>query len=228
VSEAPRKIRVVLIEDERLILSLLSRMLAGKPDIEVVAAADNPDEGLEAIAREHPDVVVLDIHLRSARTGIHLLPQIIERSPQSRVLMLSADDDPQTIVGALRAGASGYLSKNVAPELLVHAVHTLHGGSSILEPELTLRLIDEFERLRLRRPVPEKRLSDLAATLSGRERQILVLVGLGRTNKEIAEDLGLSESTVEAAVNTLLGRLELRDRVHLMLFCREYGIRTEV
>lgn len=213
------RISVLLVDDQELVRYGFRLVLEAEDDIVVVGEASDGDEAVRATARLSPDVVLMDVRMPTM-DGIEATKQIIARSPDTRVLVLTTYDRDEFAFGALQAGAAGFLLKNTRPEELVDAVRTVHTGESVVSPRVTAKLI-EVAVPHLSRPVDE---DDRLAELSDREREIFTLVGQGLTNTEIAQRLHLSESTVKAHFGRVLLKLELSNRVQAVILAYERGI----
>lgn len=211
-------IRVVVADDQELVRSGFAMILDAQPDIAVLAEAG---DGLEAIAavREHrPDVLLLDIRM-PRMDGIEAARAICADTA-TRVVMLTTFDQDDYVFDTLRAGASGYLLKDVRRDDLVHAVRVVAAGEALLAPSVTRRLIEDMIR---RRPRPSSPARGLDA-LTAREREALVLLGRGLSNAEIAADMVVSEHTVKTHVSSVLSKLHLRDRVQAAITAYEIGL----
>ncbi|TDE57170.1 response regulator transcription factor [Nonomuraea mesophila] len=209
-------VRVVVADDQELVRGGFAMILDGQPDIEVVAEAG---DGVEAVAavREHiPDVLLLDIRM-PRMDGIEAAG-IVCAETRCRVLMLTTFDVDDYVFDALRAGASGFLLKDVRRDDLVHAVRVVAAGESLLAPTVTTRLISEFTS----RPAA-RRVTGLDV-LTARERQTLELIARGLSNAEIAAAMVVSEHTVKTHVSNVLSKLGLRDRVQAVIAAYESGL----
>ena len=210
-------IRVVVADDQELVRTGFA-MILDRAGFEVVAEAA---DGVEAVtaAREHlPDVVLMDVRMPNL-DGIEATRRIVSAQPEVRVLALTTFDLDDYVYAAVRAGASGFLLKDVSPDDLVHAVRVVARGDAMLAPAVTRRMLDRFIAV----PAPGTR-AELPDSVSDRERQVLELVARGRSNAEIAADLYLSEATVKTYVSRLLTKLDARDRVQLAVWAYESGL----
>lgn len=215
-------IRVILVDDQELVRTGFRMILDGQPDIEVVGEAGDGKAGIELADRSHPDVVVMDIRM-PVLDGIAATRRIVRdgTDPDVRVLVLTTFDADENVVEALRAGASGFLLKDVTPTDFVAAIRTIAAGEALLAPAVTRRLLDRFaDRLP---PVNEERHAALR-DLTEREVEVLKLVGRGLSNREIAERLVLAEPTVKTHVSHVFDKLELRDRAQAVVFAYEAGL----
>jgi DNA-binding NarL/FixJ family response regulator len=209
---------VVVADDQELVRGGFSMILDDQPDISVVAEAA---DGLEAVAaaRAHgPDVLLLDVQM--PRMDAFEAARVVCAETATRVVMLTTFDRDDYVFDALRAGASGFLLKNVRRDDLVHAVRVVTAGQSLLAPSVTRRLIDDVLG---RRPRPAPSAAGLEA-LTARERETLVLLGRGLSNAEIAAELVVSAHTVKTHVSSVLTKLHLRDRVHAVIAAYESGL----
>jgi DNA-binding NarL/FixJ family response regulator len=217
-------IGVLIADDQALVRRGFRMILEIEPDLEVVGEAANGMEAVDGCRGLRPDVVLMDVRM-PVLDGIDATRQITadpERTA-TRVVMLTTFDMDEYVYEALRAGASGFLLKDVQPELLVAGIRAVHGGDSLLAPSVTRRMIDSF--------VSTPRLRDSSgrrafATLTKREREILLMLARGLTNAEIAAELFVSETTVKTHVGRVLMKLGLRDRVQVVIFAYEAGLVT--
>jgi DNA-binding NarL/FixJ family response regulator len=211
--------RVLIADDDHLMRAGLVELLSNDPTIDIVGQAATGREAVERTRRLRPDVVLMDIRMPDL-DGIAATRQLTRDSPITRVLILTTFEQDDYIFGALRAGASGFLLKRVRPEDLILGVHTVAAGDSLLSPSVTRRVIDRMAQ----QPTPE--LANRARTdeLTPREREVLILIARGLSNREIAAALVVEESTVRSHVKRILMKLDLRDRVQAVIFAYETGI----
>lgn len=215
-------IRVVLADDQELVRAGFRMILADEDGIEVIGEAANGREAIAAATRLHPDVMVMDIRMPVV-DGVEATRRIAADASLagSRVLVLTTFDADEHVVEALRAGASGFLLKDVTPADFVKAIRIVAAGDGLIAPSVTRRLLGRFARL----PVPaDPAHAESLTQLTEREREVLGLVALGSSNREIAEQLFLAEPTVKTHVSHLLLKLDLRDRAQLVAFAYETGI----
>ncbi|MDV6011151.1 response regulator transcription factor [Haloechinothrix sp. LS1_15] len=216
-------IRVCVVDDQTLVRQGIRSLLELAPDVAVAAEAGDGDEALEVIAREQPDVVLLDLRM-PGRDGITTLAELRERGIAVPTLVLTTFDDDELVLRALRGGARGYLLKDVTLEQLVGAIRTLATGGTLVEPTMTERLARSVTDLPAQEefaehPAPE--------ALTGREREILRLLAAGYANREIAAALHLAEGTVKNHVSNLLQKLGVRDRTRAVLRALHLGLLSE-
>lgn len=214
-------IRVVVADDQALVRAGFRLILQSEPGMEVVAEAADGIEAIAAVRNTLPDVVLMDVRM-PRMDGIESTRRILSLglAPLPRVVMLTTFDMDEYVYEALKAGASGFLLKDVAPEGLVEAVRGIASGDTLLSPSITRRLVESF----LRRPPTSRGPSQAVRSLTARELEVLQLVARGLTNGEIANSLVISEATVKTHVANLLGKLELRDRVQAVVFAYEHEL----
>ncbi|HEY9631875.1 MAG TPA: response regulator transcription factor [Coleofasciculaceae cyanobacterium] len=207
-------IRLLLVDDQSLICQGLKAMLQLEPDLDVVGIADNGETALKQVAELQPDVVLMDIRMpkMDGRTATRLITQ---QFPDIKVLVLSTFDDDQYIAESMRAGAKGYLLKDMSPEELAHAIRCVHRGYSQLGPGLLEKIISYLPSLDA---ADSESVSQDLEQLSCREQEVLRSLSDGATNREIAEQLYISEGTVKTHVTHLLNRLNLRNRTQLAIY----------
>jgi len=189
-------------------------LLSGEEDIDVVAEASNGVEAIEKAGRFDPDVVLMDIRMPEL-DGLEATRRILAEDATTRILVLTTFDLDEYIYEALRAGASGFVLKDDPPEQLIAAIRTVAAGDALLSPAVTKRVIDRFTRIP--RPTPPKEIEDLSA----RERDVLRLVARGLSNAEIGQELYIGETTVKTHVTHVLQKLNLRDRVQIVVLAHQ-------
>jgi DNA-binding NarL/FixJ family response regulator len=214
-------VRVLVADDQQLVRAGFRLILSESPDIEVVGEASDGAEAVELAKSLQPDVVLMDIRMPKL-DGIEATRRILSNGPQSapRVLMLTTFDLDEYVYDALHAGASGFLLKDVPPEQLAHAVRTVGQGDALLAPTITRRLIEQFAGRRALSSAEAKKL----ATLSPRETEVFSLLASGKSNREIANQLFLGETTVKTHVTRILAKLGARDRVQAVVLAYESGL----
>ena len=209
--------RVLVVDDQALVRGGFAMILEAEPDLAVVGEAVDGVEATRLAAELTPDVVLMDVRM-PRMDGIEATRRITAAG-RSRVLVLTTFDLDEYVYDAIRAGASGFLLKDVRPRDLGHAVRTVAAGDSLVAPAVTRRLLDEF----VRRPPPGRRAERLAP-LTGRELEVLTLIARGWSNAQIAGHLVLSETTVKTHVTRILTKLGLRDRVQAVVVAYETGL----
>ncbi|HLT97283.1 MAG TPA: response regulator transcription factor [Acidimicrobiia bacterium] len=212
-------IRVLLVDDQSLVLAGLAQLLKRAEDIEVVGETDDGLSGVEMARRLRPDVVLMDIRMPGL-DGIEATRRIVAdpNLAETKVVMLTTFDSDELIYDSLRAGASGFLLKDIEPEDLRKAVRIVAAGEALLAPAVTRRLLESFTRSMS----PER--MDIVEGLTEREREVLTLVGKGRSNDQIAEELFLSPTTVKTHVNRTMTKLGVHDRAGLVVVAYESGL----
>ena len=212
-------IRVLLVDDQQLVRTGFRMILADKEGIEVVGEAANGREAVEAAATHAPDVVVMDLRM-PVMDGVEATRRLVAEGG-ARILVLTTFDTDENAVEAIRAGASGFLLKDVTPADFTRAIRLVASGDALIAPSVTRRLLDRFARM----PIPaDETHAERLSTLTDRERDVLKLVAQGLSNREIAEVLSLAEPTVKAHVSHLLGKLDQRDRAQLVVLAYEVGL----
>jgi DNA-binding NarL/FixJ family response regulator len=212
-------IRVLLVDDQQLVRTGFRMILADKEGIEVVGEAANGQEAIEAAAVLQPDVVIMDLRM-PVMDGVEATRRLVADGA-ARILVLTTFDTDENAVEAIRAGASGFLLKDVTPADFTRAIRLVASGDALIAPSVTRRLLDRFARMPI--PAHEAHAARLPG-LTDREREVLRLVAQGLSNREIAETLSLAEPTVKAHVSHLLGKLAQRDRAQLVVLAYEIGL----
>jgi DNA-binding NarL/FixJ family response regulator len=213
-------IRVLLADDQALVRSGFRMILEARPEIEVVGEAEDGVEAMEATRRLLPDVILMDIRMPNV-DGVEATRRLVARGTESRILILTTFDLDEYVYEAIRAGASGFLLKDVRPQELVDAIHVVAKGDALLAPSITRRLLDRFAQQAPEDPAkPPPQLE----SLTERELEVLKLVAKGWSNAELAEKLFLSETTVKTHVSSVLRKLGLRDRVQAVVLAYEAGL----
>jgi DNA-binding NarL/FixJ family response regulator len=212
---------VLIVDDQTLVRIGFRMILDGEQDLRVVGEAKDGIDAVEAVRRCRPDVVLMDIRM-PRMDGLEATRQIVARPDAPKVLMLTTFDLDEYVFDALRAGASGFLLKDVPPEQLVAGIRALADGQALLAPAVTRRLIETFVEHLPRAAPPPAALRDL----TDREQEILRLMARGLSNAEIADELVVSAATVKTHVARVLNKLDLRDRVQAVVLAYETGIIT--
>lgn len=214
-------IGVLICDDQALVRAGFRMILEIEPDLHVVGEAVDGEEAAARVVELAPDIVLMDVRMPGV-DGIAATRQLLaDPSCLARVIMLTTFDMDEYVYEALQAGASGFLLKDIKPELLVAGIRAVHSGESLLAPAVTRRMIESFlGRPRTLDTAAESRL----AALTDREREVLQLIAKGLTNGEIAVELFVSETTVKTHVGRILSKLQLRDRVQAVILAYETGL----
>jgi DNA-binding NarL/FixJ family response regulator len=214
-------IKILVVDDQGMVRAGFRMILEAQSDLDVVGEAADGRQAVEAARRLRPDVVLMDIRM-PLMDGIEATRRLAGPGVTDpvRVLVLTTFDLDEYVFQALRAGASGFLLKDLPREELVRAVRVVAGGESLLAPRVTRRLIEEFAR----RPAPAEHRPEALAALTAREHEVLELVARGHSNAEIATELVISEQTVKTHVGNVLAKLGLRDRIQAVILAYEVGL----
>ncbi|MCH0540727.1 response regulator transcription factor [Streptomyces sp. MUM 203J] len=215
-------IRLMLVDDQVLLRTGFRMVLAAQPDMEVVAEAGDGVEALEALRSTPVDVVLMDVRMPKL-DGVETTRRICSEPDAPRVLILTTFDLDEYAFSGLKAGASGFMLKDVPPAELLGAIRSVHSGDAVVAPSTTRRLLDRFSSLLPTSPGHEPQHKPLER-LTDREREVMLLVAQGLSNGEIAARLVLSEATVKTHVGRILTKLELRDRVQVVVLAYETGL----
>jgi DNA-binding NarL/FixJ family response regulator len=218
-------IRVVVVDDQTVIRTGLRTMLEHEPDLTIVGEASNATQAVEVVAGSRPDVVLMDVRMPEV-DGIEATRRILAggTAPPPAVLVLTTFDDDEYVFGALKAGAAGFLLKDAGPDVLVAAIRTVAAGDALVDPSVTRRLVERWVALEATSAPTSRPVPAAVSTLSSREQEILVGLARGRTNRELADDLIVSEATVKTHVSNLLTKLGVRSRVQAVVLAYETGI----
>jgi DNA-binding NarL/FixJ family response regulator len=214
-------IRVFLVDDQQLVRSGFRMLVDSQPDMTVVGDAGDGGEAVQQLSVTAADVVLMDVRM-PRMDGVQATRVITERGQVPRVVVLTTFDLDEYVFAAIKAGAAAFLLKDAPPEDLLAAIRTVHAGDSVVAPSTTRRLLDRFAAVLPDAPdaTPDSRL----AGLTDREREVLVHIGRGRSNTEIATDLVVAETTVKTHVGRLLAKTGSRDRVQLVVLAYETGL----
>ncbi|MFI6156296.1 response regulator [Kitasatospora sp. NPDC051170] len=216
-------IRVLIADDQPLVRRGLSLILSPDPAFEVVGEAEDGERAVAAALRLRPDVVVMDIRM-PVLDGVGATAELARALPDCRVLALSTFDMDEYVVAALRAGAHGFLPKDVSPEELATAIRTVHAGEAAVAPRLLTRLISAY--VRAPAPAPEPPAVVCRAELTPREAEVWRLMATGLDNAAIALAMEISQSTVKNHITSLFGKLDVRDRAQAVIAAYETGLVT--
>jgi len=208
--------RVLLVDDHELVRQGIAAMLNGAPDVQVVAEARTGREALEVARRELPDVVLMDVRMPDM-DGLEATRKLKEERPRTAVVMLTMHDNPTYLRDAVRAGAAGYLLKDVSKEELVDAIRQVSSGGAFIESQMLKGMLSEMKPT-------SSGVSPAAKNLTKREREILALVAEGMSNREIAERLVLSPETVKSHVAAILEKLNVSDRTQAAIYAVRNGL----
>ncbi|MET9698538.1 response regulator transcription factor [Streptomyces sp. NPDC006529] len=218
----PAPIRVLIADDQPLVRRGLALILGPDPDVEVVAEAGDGEEAVDLAHRHRPDVIVMDIRM-PVLDGVGATGRIAAELPGCRVLALSTFDLDEYVVAALRAGACGFLPKDVSPEELLAAVRTVHTGEAVVAPRLLTRLLSAYVTAPVRPARPAVPAPDVG-DLTPREAEVWRLMATGLDNAEIAGEMDISGSTVKNHITNIFGKLGVRDRAQAVIAAYECGI----
>ena len=214
-------IRLLLVDDQSLFREGLATLLSIWDDIEVIGEAGDGEEAVLKSAELKPDVILMDLRMPKL-DGVAATRRIVAQQPDSKVIVLTTFDEDDLIFDGLRAGAVGYLLKDVKSDKLVEAIRTTAAGGSFLQPSIAAKVLAEFSRMTPRsQPIPKPKPQPLVEPLSRRESQILKVLATGASNREIAQQLYIAEGTVKNHVTNILGKLVVRDRTQAALKARE-------
>ena len=216
-----KKQRIILVDDHEVVRLGLKSLLDRHPQFEVVGEASSTREALEKTASLKPDVVVMDIRLPGT-SGIEACEQIVSQYPNTKVIMLTSYAEDEMLFSAIRAGASGYILKQIGSEDLIKAIESVGRGEALLDPAVTRRVFQE-----VRRAVKEEEASAFAH-LSQQEKHVLLLVSEGKTNREIAKILFLGEGTVRNYVSSILAKLNVNNRAEAAAYAVEHSLKQYI
>ena len=204
-------IRIVVVDDHPVVREGLVASLEDDPEFQVVGAAESAKEALSLVAAHKPDVILLDLELPGVN-GLAAIPGLTEAHSGSKILILTAYDTDERVLGALRAGARGYLLKGASLEEIARAIRAVHAGESYLQPRIATKVLTELG--------PRRR----PTTLSARERAVLGLIADGRSNKQIAQTLGITERTVKFHVTSIRNKLGAENRAQAVALAAQRGL----
>lgn len=217
MKDPERPLRLLLVDDHEVVREGLAALLARRPAFQVVAEAGTVAEAMAAARRFRPDLVIMDVRLPDG-TGIEACRDIRAELPDTRVVMLTSYPDEEAVLAAILAGASGYLLKQIRGRDLVAALESVGRGDSLLDPAVTERVLERVRR------VAAGGIADELASLTSQERKILMLVADGKTNKEIAAEVFLSDKTVKNYVSSILSKLDLQRRAQAAAFVAKHQL----
>lgn len=214
-------IKILICDDQSLFREALRTLLGSYSDLSVVGEASNGEEAIRMVSSKTPDIVLMDLRM-PIMDGVEATRRIVQIAKEAKVIVLTTFDDDETVFEGLRAGAVGYLLKDVSSEKLVEAIRAANKGEYFLLPSITAKVVSEFSRIS--KPLAKKLDMELVDPLSPREIEILRIVASGASNKEIAEMLFISEGTVKNHLSSILSKLGVRDRMQAILKAKELGI----
>lgn len=213
-------IRILLVDDHNLFRSGVKALLQREEGIEVAGEAGNALEGIELAKTLHPDVVLMDISMPGIK-GTKAIQSLLEAVPNASLLMLTVSENENDLFDAIKAGAKGYILKNIEPEDLIRSIKRIAAGEAVVSGNLTGKIMEEFRNLVIQKEAHKE-------ILTPREKEILLLLATGKSNKDIAAELSLSESTVKIHIQHVLKKLNLKGRVQAAVYVIERGwIRKE-
>jgi two-component system NarL family response regulator len=214
VNDAPGRTRILIVDDHALFRRGLDLVLSSEPDLEIVGEASDGVEAVERAAVLRPDVVLMDVRMPRVG-GIEAARLIRESLPETRVIMLTVSDLAEDLFGAVRAGANGYLLKEVSIDEVADAVRAVARGQSLISPSMASKLLEEFNALAAR---ADERRRATTPTLTERELDVLRCAAKAMTNREIAAELGIAENTVKNHVRNVLEKLHLHSRMEAVMY----------
>lgn len=222
-----RKVKVLIVDDHALFRNLLVRVLEAQPELQIVGEAGDGEAALKMCINHEPDIVLLDLEM-PGMDGIQVLIEAKTMNPAIRFIVLTSHLESPYVFEAIKAGTSGYLSKDTTRQKLMEAIDVVLGGEALFDPQVTMKLLKEF--LRLSRAPQAEHLSATTMLddgtqdiLSNREKQIVAQVGKGKINQDIAKDLFISINTVKKHIANILKKLKLADRVQIALYATRWG-----
>jgi DNA-binding NarL/FixJ family response regulator len=214
-------IRILLVDDHKVMRLGLRLLIENQPGLTVIGEASGRNDALEIAEREQPDIILLDLTLPGT-DGIDLIPELLAVAGKARILILTGVVEPEAHTRAMHLGAMGVVLKEKAPEVLIKAIQKVHDGEIWLDRVMVANVFSERERAReAQRKDPE---ASKIATLTGREREVIALVGEGLRNRQIADRLFISEGTVRNHLTTVFSKLEVSDRFELLMYAYRHGI----
>ena len=216
-----KKIRVLIVDDQMLMRQGLQTLLDLENDIQVVGQASDGTEAVSVVAHTKPDVVLMDVRMPRLN-GVEATRQIRAQTPQTQVIILTTFDDDEYVFEGLRAGAMGYLLKDVSAEDLTDAIRRVARGEALIQPSIARKVVSEFARLGAETKKPDA--DELLDPLSERELEILKLIAQGMSNREIAATLFITEGTAKNHISNILSKLGVRDRTQAVLRAQELGL----
>lgn len=212
-------IRVLIIDDHTLFRSGIRLLLERQEGFEVVGEAGDGLDGAKRAKTLKPDVVLLDLHMPGT-SGLAAIPLLLEEAPQAQIVMLTVSEDAEDLIDAMRAGACGYLLKNIDTDFLLDSIRRAANGESVMSPQMAVRVADA-----IRKPQNNNlNATSVSVELSPREREVIIKLARGGSNKDIARALNMAESTVKIHVQSILRKLNLSSRVQAAVYAVEHGL----
>ena len=208
-------IRVAIVDDQRLFVDGLVRILGTQPEMEVVGGAHTGEEAVELCLSEEPDVVLMDLSM-PGMGGINATRQILGLLPRTQILVLTVHTDDTNLFQAIKAGAQGYILKDCTPEDLTRAIRAVHAGDTIMAQEIARKMLTTFEGIRSN--------TEITPNLTERELQVIMALAQGKSNKEIARDLDISEKTVRNHASNIYKKLHIFDRTQAVIYAIREGL----
>ncbi len=218
------KIKIVIADDQELIRDSLKIVLSANQDMEVIDTVADGREVIRSVRSEKPDVILMDVRM-PGMDGVYCTQIIKENYPQIKIIILTTFDDDEYVYNALKYGASGYLLKGVSMAELSSAIRTVYSGKAMINPDIAVKVVRLFSQMAKGNytiQVDDRSIEDIGKT----EWKVIQQVGYGRSNKEIAAALNLSEGTVRNCLSSVLGKLDLRDRTQLAIWAVQTGVTT--
>jgi DNA-binding NarL/FixJ family response regulator len=208
-------IKVAIVDDQRLFVDGLARILGIQPDMVVVGRAHTGEEAVELCLRAEPDIVLMDLSM-PGMGGISATRKILSLLPRTQVLVLTVHTDDASLFQAIKAGAQGYILKDCTPDDLTSAIRSVHAGDTITSPDIAKKMITTFEGIRAN--------TEIAPSLTERELEVIKALAQGRSNKEIARDLDISEKTVRNHTSNIYKKLHIFDRAQAVIYAVRRGL----
>lgn len=208
-------IKVAIVDDQRLFVDGLARILGIQPDMVVVGRAHTGEEAMEVCLRAEPDIVLMDLSM-PGMGGISATRKILSLLPRTQVLILTVHTDDVNLFQAIKAGAQGYILKDCTPEDLTSAIRSVHAGDTITSPDIAKKMITTFEGIRAN--------TELTPSLTERELEVIKALAQGKSNKEIARDLDISEKTVRNHASNIYKKLHIFDRTQAAIYAVRHGL----
>jgi DNA-binding NarL/FixJ family response regulator len=208
-------IKVAIVDDQRLFVDGLARILGIQPDMVVVGRAHTGEEAVELCLRAEPDIVLMDLSM-PGMGGISATRKILSLLPRTQVLVLTVHTDDANLFQAIKAGAQGYILKDCTPEDLTSAIRSVHAGDTITSPDIAKKMITTFEGIRAN--------TELTPSLTERELEVIKALAQGKSNKEIARDLDISEKTVRNHASNIYKKLHIFDRTQAAIYAVRHGL----